>query len=159
MNFLVNQGKVSIQDEQPSRFAWECAGFSNENLKAQETAQPQANPDKWSPYATNSYLPFRVLSKAGLHSYSAQHLPYLPGPILPHKCSSASIRHSLIDKGMKRPFRACLSVGKGTVSFFPLPVWSPSEAQAFWPTQLNQSDHGRNGTRSPRCLEKQGVPQ
>lgn len=73
---------------------------------AQETAQSPANQDRCLPFATNGYFSFQGSSEAGLHSQSAQHLPYLPGPLLPHTHSSGYIMHSITDKGIKRPFWA-----------------------------------------------------
>ena len=102
--------------------AQDCVGFSTESLTAQEATQFQANQDRCSPFTTNSYFPFRGSCEAGLHSHSAQHLPYLPGLLLPHKCSPASITHPPTDKGMKRPFCIWLSVENGTVSFRVLPA-------------------------------------
>lgn len=102
--------------------AQDRVGFSTESLTTQEATQSQANQDRCSPFTTNSYFPFRGSCEVGPHSHSAQHLPYLPGPLLPHKCSPASITHSQTDKGRKRPFCVWLSVEKGTVSFRVLPA-------------------------------------
>lgn len=46
---LREEAKLSTQDDQLSRFALECAGFSTESLTAQETAQPQAYQGRSSP--------------------------------------------------------------------------------------------------------------
>lgn len=124
---------------------------------------PQANRDRCSPCTPNSCSPLQTqVNGAGLHSHSAQRLPYLPRPLLSHTHSSACIMHSLTDRGMKRPVWAWLSVEKGTVSLRVLPapfLESLSKTQGLQPTQLNQSDQGRNWKHnSSQCLGKQHPP-
>lgn len=84
-------------------------------------------------------------------AFTFSSVPSLLSRAAPATRSSVCIMYSLTDKGIEKAILGLTLRGKWTVSFRVLPasfLEALPEAQASQPTQLSQSDHGRNWNRA-----------